>query len=153
VGGYLSDWAGRKDPRWRIYVSAICSMIAGPAVLVFLFSPSLPISAAGFFLISAMSPVHVGPIVSVSHSVVKVGMRAFSTSVLYLVSELIGLGLGPFFIGAFNDRFASRLGADVIRYSMATAAVTTILGGILFIVAAQFLKRDVAHTLAQQSSI
>jgi hypothetical protein len=30
---------------------------------------------------------------------------------------------------------------------MATAAVTTILGGILFIVAAQFLKRDVARTL------
>ena len=153
VGGYLSDWAGRRDPRWRIYVSAICSMIAGPAVLVFLFSSSLPISAAGFFLISAMSPVHVGPIVSVSHSVVKVGMRAFSTSVLYLISELIGLGLGPFFIGAFNDRFASRLGVDVIRYSMATAAITTILGGMLFLVAAQFLKRDVARTLAEQSSI
>jgi hypothetical protein len=42
---------------------------------------------------------------------------------------------------------------DVIRYSMATAAITTILGGMLFIVAAQFLKRDVARTLAEQSSI
>jgi len=100
-------------------------------------------------VISAMSPVHVGPIVSVSHSVVKVGMRAFSTSVLYLIAELIGLGLGPYFIGAFNDRYAHQLGVDVIRYSMATAAATTLLGGLLFIIAAQFLKRDVARTLAE----
>ncbi|HKV05831.1 MAG TPA: MFS transporter [Candidatus Acidoferrales bacterium] len=148
IGGYLSDWAGHRDPRWRIYVSAICSMLAGPAVLVFLFSPSPVIALAGFALISAMSPVHVGPIVAVSHSVVKVGMRAFSTSVLYLISELIGLGLGPYFIGAFNDHFAHRLGVNVIRYSMATAAVTTFVGGAIFIVAAQFLKRDVARTLA-----
>jgi MFS family permease len=149
IGGYLTDWAGHRDPRWRLYVPAICSMLAGPAVLAFLFSPNTVVSMAGFAVISAMSPVHVGPIVSVSHSVVKVGMRAFSTSVLYLISELIGLGLGPYFIGAFNDRYAHQLGVDVIRYSMATAAATTLLGGLIFIIAAQFLKRDVARTLEE----
>jgi predicted MFS family arabinose efflux permease len=148
AGGYLADWAGHRDPRWRIYVPAICSMLAGPAVLVFLFAPRLSVSMAGFAVISAMSPVYVGPLVGVSHSVVKVGMRAFSTSVLYLISELIGLGVGPYFIGAFNDRYAHQLGVGVIRYSMATAAVTTFLGGVIFIVAAQFLKRDVARTAA-----
>jgi MFS family permease len=148
IGGYLTDWFGHRDPRWRLYVPAICSMLAAPAVLLFLFSSSPVLSLAGFALISAASPVHVGPIVSVSHSIVKVGMRAFSTSVLYLVSELIGLGLGPYFIGAFNDHYARQLGVNVIRYSMATAAVTTLLGGLLFIVAAQFLKRDVPRTLA-----
>jgi predicted MFS family arabinose efflux permease len=147
IGGYLTDWAGHRDPRWRLYVPAICSIIAAPAVLVFLFSPSPVLSLAGFALISAASPVHVGPIVSVSHSVVKVGMRAFSTSVLYLISELIGLGLGPYFIGAFNDHYARQLGVNVIRYSMATAAATTLIGGALFIVAAQFLKEDVPKTL------
>jgi MFS family permease len=148
IGGYLADWTGRRDPRWRVYVPAICSMIAGPAVLVFLFSPSMAISMAGFAVISATSPVYVGPIVGVSHSVVKVGMRAFSTSVLYLISELLGLGVGPFLIGVFNDHYGRQYGIGVIRYSMATAAVTTFLGGIAFIVAAQFLKHDVERTLA-----
>ena len=149
AGGYLADWAGRRDARWRVYVPGICSMIAGPAVLVFLFAPNSWVSMGGFAVISAMGPVYVGPLVGVSHSVVKVGMRAFSTSVLYLIAEIVGLGLGPYFIGAFNDQYAHRLGVGVIRYSMATAAATTFLGGVIFIIAAQYLKRDMARTLAE----
>ena len=148
LGGYLSDWAGRRNVRWRIYVSAICSMLAFPGVLLFVFSHSLFWCIAGFTIVSAMSPVHVGPIVGVSHSVVKVGMRAFATSVIYLIAELIGLGLGPFLIGVFNDHYGHRFGVGVIRYSMSTAALTTLIGGLLFCVAAQFLERDMARTAA-----
>jgi MFS family permease len=148
AGGYLSDWAGRKSVRWRIYVSAIASILTAPAVLIFLFAPTLPVCLIGFTAAMMLSPVHVGPLVGVSHSVVKVGMRAFATSVIYLISELVGLGLGPLFIGAFNDHYAHRLGVGVIRYSMATAAVTTLLGGLLFFVAAQFMERDMARTVA-----
>lgn len=148
AGGYLSDWAGRKNVRWRIYVSAIASMLTAPAVLVFLFAPSLSVCWIGFTASMMLSPVHVGPLVGVSHSVVKVGMRAFATSVIYLISEVVGLGLGPLFIGAFNDHYAHRLGVGVIRYSMATAAATTLLGGLLFVIAAQFMERDMARTMA-----
>ena len=145
IGGYLSDWAGRKDVRWRIYVSAICSILAFPGVLLFVFSRSLFWCIVGFTIVSAMSPVHVGPIVAAAHSVVKVGMRAFATSVMYLISELIGLGLGPFLIGVFNDHYGHRFGVDVIRYSMSTAAATTLIGGLIFVVAAQFLQRNMAR--------
>lgn len=148
IGGYLSDWAGRKDVRWRIYVSAICSILAFPGVLLFVFSRSLFWSIAGFTIVSAMSPVHVGPIVAACHSVVKVGMRAFATSVVYLISELIGLGLGPFLIGVFNDHYGRRFGVGVIRYSMSTAAATTLIGGLIFVAAAQFLQRDMARAAA-----
>jgi len=148
LGGYLSDLLGHKDIRWRVFVSAICSILAGPGVLLFVFSKSLFWCIAGFTIVSAMSPVHVGPIVAASHSVVKVGMRAFATSVIYLISELIGLGLGPFLIGVFNDHYAHRLGVGVIRYSMSTAAATTLIGGLIFVVAAQFFERDIARAAA-----
>lgn len=149
IGGYLSDYLGRKNVRWRIYVSGISSILACPGVLLFVFSHSLFWCIVGFTIVSAASPVHVGPMVAVSHSVVKVGMRAFATSVIYLIAELLGLGLGPFLIGAFNDHYKLRLGVDVIRYSMATAAVTTLIGGALFCVAAQWLERDISRTLEQ----
>lgn len=147
TGGYLSDVLGRKKVRWRIYVSAICSIIACPGVILFSVSHSLFWCIIGFMIYSAASPVHVGPIVAVSHSVVKVGMRAFATSVIYLISELLGLGLGPFLIGAFNDHYARTLGVGVIRYSVATAAVTTLLGGLLFVLAARWLEQDMARTV------
>ena len=97
-------------------------------------------------IFSAASPVHVGPIVAVSHSVVKVGMRAFATSVIYLISELLGLGLGPFLMGAFNDHYSRTLGVGVIRYSAATTAFTTLIGGLFFVLAARWLERDMART-------
>ncbi|MFY9688610.1 MAG: MFS transporter [Candidatus Acidiferrales bacterium] len=148
-GGYLSDWAATHwDIRWKIYVSGICSILAFPGVLLFVFSQSLFWCIVGFTIVSMMSPVHVGPIVAASHSTVKVGMRAFSTSVIYLISELIGLGLGPFLIGVFDDHYGSRFGVDVIRYSMSTAAITTCVGGAIFLIAAQYFQRDIARATA-----
>lgn len=148
VGGYLSDRLAAKDIRWKIYVSAICSILAMPGVLLFSFGHTLFTCIVGFTIVSMMSPVHVGPIVAISHSVVKVGMRAFSTSVIYLISELLGLGLGPYLMGVFNDRYKAHFGVDVIRYSTSTAAFATLVGGILFIVAAQFLQRDINRAMA-----
>ena len=148
AGGYLADWAGRKNIRWKIYVPAIASILAFPGVLLFSFAPSLLTCLIGLTIVTMMSPVHVGPLVGVSHSVVKVGMRAFSTSIIYLISEIFGLGIGPLLIGVANDWLRPRLGEAVIRYSMATAAFTTLVGGIIFCIAARFLERDVARTLA-----
>ena len=70
------------------------------------------------------------------------------TTTYQTVAEVVGLGLGPIFIGAFNDHFTHSLGVGVIRYSMATAAVTTFIGGLLFVVAAQYMERDMARTVA-----
>jgi MFS family permease len=149
IGGYLSDWAGRRKIEWKVYVPAICSMCALPGVLLFVFSRNLELCLAGFVIVATLSPVHVGPMVAVSHSVVKVGMRAFATSVIYLTSELLGLGLGPFLIGVFNDHFKQQLGVNVIRYTLSVAALTTLIGGLLFVFAAQYLRRDMARSEAQ----
>lgn len=149
IGGYLSDWAGRRKIEWKIYVPAICSICAAPGVLLFVFSHSLAICLVGFVIVQALSPVHVGPMVAVSHSVVKVGMRAFATALIYLVSELLGLGMGPYLIGIFNDRFQKVFGINVIRYTMFPAAITTLIGGVLFIIAAQYLRRDMARSAAE----
>lgn len=149
IGGYLSDWAGRRKIEWKIYVPAICSIGAMPGVLLFVFSHSLALCLIGFIIVQTLSPVHVGPMVAVSHSVVKVGMRAFATSLIYLLAELLGLGFGPYLIGVFNDHFQHRLGVNVIRYTMSTAALTTLIGGVLFVIAAQYLRRDMARAAAE----
>jgi MFS family permease len=149
IGGYLSDWAGRRKIEWKIYVPAICSICAMPGVLLFVFSHSLALCLTGFVIVQTLSPVHVGPMVAVSHSVVKVGMRAFATSLIYLLAELLGLGLGPYLIGVFNDHFQKVLGVSVIRYTMFPAALTTLIGGILFIFAARYLRRDMARSASE----
>ena len=42
---------------------------------------------------------YLGPVIAMSHAMVPPAMRAFASSILFLVLNLIGLGLGPVFTG------------------------------------------------------
>ena len=56
-------------------------------------------------------------------------------------------------MGVFNDHYRARLGVDVIRYSTSTAAATTLIGGLLFIFAAQYMVRDMESATADAQEI
>jgi len=44
-----------------------------------------------------------------------------------------------------NDALKSDYGADAVRYSLLSAAVTTMLGALLFVWAARFIRADIAR--------
>jgi hypothetical protein len=68
---------------------------------------------------------------------------------MYLVCDVIGLGRDPSLIGVLNAYVSQRPGVNVRRYSMSTAAFTTLIGGLLFVAAAQNLQRDIDRTTAE----
>ena len=45
-------------------------------------------------------------------------MRAMASAILLLIANIIGLGAGPWAIGAVSDLLAPRFGADSLRYSL-----------------------------------
>jgi MFS family permease len=49
---------------------------------------------------------------------VQLRMRGLSVSVLVVLLNLIGVGLGPTLAGVLSDLFAQRLGADSVRWAM-----------------------------------
>ena len=64
----------------------------------------------------------------------------------FFILNLIGLGLGPLAIGVLSDALAPSYAAESLRYAMLyTLPGIGILCGLLFILAAKYLREDLAN--------
>ena len=82
-----------------------------------------------------------GPSISVIHGVVPNHMRAISSAVFFFVLNLIGLGLGPTFVGIMSDILLPYFPEDSIRWAMALCMITSAIGAGLYWISA----RKLAH--------
>jgi hypothetical protein len=70
-------------------------------------------------------------------------MRALSSAIVLLSATCFGQGVGPLVVGALNDLLKVDFGAQAVRYSLLATAVTTVLGALLFVVAARWIRDDI----------
>ena len=68
-------------------------------------------------------------------------MRALASAIMLLTATCFGQGVGPLAVGMINDALKNDYGADAVRYSLLSAALTTTLGALLFVWAAVHPRR------------
>ena len=59
-----------------------------------------------------------GPMLAVLQTLVPERMRATSIALIYLLANLIGMGLGPLAAGALSDELSRFVGSESLRYAM-----------------------------------
>jgi hypothetical protein len=70
-------------------------------------------------------------------------MRAQAAAVLLLILNLIGMGLGPQFVGLLSDLLAPRLGALSLRWALlGTIVVGALWSAAHYFAAARTLRQD-----------
>ncbi len=148
LGGAVIGYLGRKDDRWKIVGPGLTSLLAGPALVVFLFAP-MPWTYVGLFIAMVLMTFRMGPILGLVQSVVKVRMRAFAAAVLFMIGTLFGSGAGPLIIGAFNDYLGPAYGRLAIRYSLLCVPAMSMLGALFYIWAGRHVKEDIRKSLAE----
>ena len=79
---------------------------------------------------------------AIIQAMVKVRMRAMASAVLFLILNLIGLGLGPQAVGVLNDVFAARFGSGAVRYSLLAVSFTSVWAALHYALAARSLAVD-----------
>jgi MFS family permease len=95
--------------------------------------------ALGSFLVG----FHLGPIFAIAQTVARPSMRALASAIILLSATCFGQGVGPLVVGALNDVLKADFGAQAVRYSLLSTAVTTMLGALLFVVAARWIRGDI----------
>jgi len=103
VGGFLTDWAGRRDRRWYVWVPGIGFLVALPFYVSAYLAPSWIMAAAILAVPGVFAYTYLGPTFGVMHNLVEPRMRASATALLFFILNLIGLGGGPFFTGLVSD--------------------------------------------------
>jgi MFS family permease len=145
LGGAVIGYLGKKNERWKIVGPGITSLLAGPALVGFLFAP-MPWAYVAVFFAMILMAFRMGPILGLVQSVVKVRMRAFAAATLFMVGTLIGSGGGPLLIGAINDHLKPEYGTLAIRYSLLCVPIASMIGALLFLWAGRHILADIRRS-------
>ncbi|MAI79310.1 MAG: MFS transporter [Deltaproteobacteria bacterium] len=118
LGGYFSDLLAQRDLRWQMWVPAIATAGALPfAFLVYLW----PDGRTALLLsvpVSILGGMWLGPTFAMTQTLVPPVMRATASAILLFIINIIGLGLGPQFVGILSDLLEPQLGVQSLRYAL-----------------------------------
>ena len=142
LGGMLADRYGKRDARWYLWMPAITSLMVLPFVTGFLLIDTLWGALLAYIPGVILGTTWLGAILAITQSMVKLRMRAVCSAILFLVFNLIGLGLGPQIVGFLNDLFAPSYGQEAVRYSLLLANLTTAWAALHFWLAARSVRSD-----------
>ncbi len=105
-GGIVADRAAKHDKRWYVWIPAIGLAVAMPMYMVGYQIPDWRLAVAVLLVPPMLHYSYLGPSFGVMHNLVSPRMRATATALLFLVINLIGLGLGPTLTGMASDFYA-----------------------------------------------
>ena len=142
AGGYVATrWFG-EDAQSQMRLSALTvgSLVAFFFPFLLLHGKYQALSAL-FGLIMVLF-VFVGPTYALLQRLVPDEMRATTLSIIMLLANLIGMGIGPQLVGILSDLLHPDLGAESLRYAMLIVSFIAPASGLYFWRAARTVNQD-----------
>ena len=144
-GGYLADRLAPRDLRWHVWLPALAGFIALP-FLAGVYLVKAPYAALAMMAVPGMlANVYLGNAIALSHGIAGARMRAMASATLFFILNIVGLGAGPWAVGALSDWLHPAYGAESLRYAMLYALPPVAAWSALhFLLAARPLRGDLA---------
>lgn len=142
AGGWLTDIVGKRHVGAPLLLPAIASVLAIPALIAALYAPTPQIAIGIYAIAYFLSVIWVAPTFSLIQSLMPLNMRATGTAWKLLLTNLIGLGLGPQAVGILSDVFGGTEDGHSLRLAMAIGAATLIIPAFLYAFGARFVRGD-----------
>jgi len=165
LGGFGADWAGKRDERWYAWLPAATLVLAAPLYMIGLSLPNWHLALPVVTIAATLAFTFYGPTFGAVQNMVEPRMRASASAIIIFFQNLVGMGLGPLFVGVLSDRFAGQMfagdyaatcagtaaqGAEAcatagslgIRYAMMSCALVALWAAFHYWNAARTLRRD-----------
>ena len=150
LGGYLADRFGAKDMRWYLWIPMITGFTSLIPLAIALFAVTINLVIGMIFLSVLLLGFYLAPVIAVTHSLVNARMRAFASSVLFLILNFIGLGLGPLVIGYVSDLLIPDYGDLSLRWAFCTVFFTGSIATVFYALAAKNYSIDLKRVQTSQ---
>lgn len=152
AGTYLGgEWATRHaandEPRQLRVVGVVCAINGALSAMVYL-SSDVHIAFAIMAVAAIGGAATSGPLFGAIQTLVPRRMRATSIALVFLVANLIGMGLGPLAAGAMSDLLRPFTGEESLRYSLMALCPGYLWAGWHAWHAAATAERDVRNARA-----
>jgi hypothetical protein len=120
LGGYVSARWLPDSEQGQMRLCALMNAALMPLFALFLLLPEKHQALLSLVPLVAVSIFFIGPTFALLQRLVAEEMRATTLAVVMLLSNLIGMGVGPQIVGLLSDLLAPALGVDSLRYAMLT---------------------------------
>lgn len=152
LGGYMTDRFGKRDKAAYAWMPAVGMLITIPAGWLSIWSPT----ANGAFFWTAPFliglGIYLGPTWALVQTLAPPAMRAFAVAFMFLILNIIALGLAPLWVGALSDYFAQGHG-DVkgLRMALTTLGGSSLIAAFAYFWTAKKLPVDWEKATATKS--
>jgi MFS family permease len=128
IAGPLSDWlTARMGAKGRVGLT-IFSLGLSPFLSFWLYAaPDLVSFYIRFTLYSLVLTLWLPPIYSLYYDLVLPRMRGMTSSIYIIVSTLLGLGMGPYFVGIVSDKNQGDLALAITSLNVVGPVIVVIL--------------------------
>lgn len=142
LGGYLTDKYGQEDRRMYLLIPTVAIVVSIPLLALMLIATNKYLVVGTNIVVKTLWSFYLAPCIAMAHGMVGLRMRAMASAVFYLFLNLIGLGLGPLFIGMASDYLAPEYGQESIRWALTMGIGMSMIAAFLFWRGALFLEND-----------
>jgi predicted MFS family arabinose efflux permease len=141
-GGALVNLGVRRTTKAYAIVPAIASLVLVPSFLAALWMDSWQASLALLMIPMACCNVYVAPALSLTQNLTPPRARAVSAAILLLTFNIVGLGLGPLFVGMVSDAARPAWGDASVPFGMSLLMPFAILAIVAQFGVARAIVKD-----------
>ncbi|MBW4330638.1 MFS transporter [Stakelama sp. CBK3Z-3] len=142
LGGVVSDRLAASDRAWYARVPAFAWVLTAPLFVVGMLTPSPVLAWCFLIFANALNTLWLGPLVTASQHLAPSRMRAGTSGAFLLINNLLGLGIGPWLMGAISDLLRAGYGVHSLRYAAIICVGLYLVAAVLVLLAIRPLKRD-----------
>jgi MFS family permease len=119
LGGYLATrYMAKKERLQMRYVAWMVVLCAASHILCYLSTDKMLSLIFVSLVAGGFMPLAMAPAYAAIQSLVEDRMRAVAMAFIFMLSNLIGLGLGPLAVGMVSDALATNFGDESLRYAL-----------------------------------
>ncbi len=146
ISGRLVDRLVPRDKRSYALIPAIGLTVAVPFFVGFVLAPGWEWAMIFAILPMGLNYFYLSPAVALVQEEVRPNERVMAGALLLLVMNLIGLGLGPTYLGLASDWFQNAHPGQSLKYAFLTLIPFYGLSVLLFLMLARAIRRTVQDT-------
>src|SRR5450631_1867664 len=142
TSGRLIDRLTPISKRAYAYIPALALLLAIPFFVGFAWAPRWPLALAFLAVPTYLNYFYLSPAVALVQEAVQPNRRVLSGALLLLVMNLIGLGLGPTYLGAVSDHFRRSHPGNSLQLAFYTLVPFYLLAVLMFLALAWALGSE-----------
>jgi predicted MFS family arabinose efflux permease len=142
TSGRLIDRLTPISKRAYANIPAVALLLAVPFFVGFAWAPRWPLALAFLAVPTYLNYFYLSPAVALVQDAVQPHQRVLSGALLLLVMNLIGLGLGPTYLGAASDYFRAAHPGNSLQLAFYTLVPFYLVAIALFLLLASALGRE-----------